>query len=132
MMPLPVPREHVDAYFPVVAGYLEKAIKHNRCSSWTVRELWNACANGDVHLYVDDYKLPKNAICIQILTWDYEPVLYIALMGGEGGADWGEAFKHIREIATQNGIKRVVANLRDGWLKKFKTKRLATLCEIEE
>jgi hypothetical protein len=62
-----------------------------------------------------------------------ERVLYIALMGGQGGPDidWDETMKNVHKIKENNGCKRVISHLRDGWFRRFKTKKLTTLCEIE-
>lgn len=132
MTPLVVPQHLVDAYFPLVAGHLDKAIKHNRCSAWTIQGVYRACAMREAYLFVDDNENPKNALVGQFVHWDGEPVFYVMFMGGEGGADWPEAFKGIRQFAEQYGCKRIAASLRDGWFKHLKARKLATLCEIEE
>lgn len=132
MTPYLVSHYGVDAIFPRVAGYLQKAIEHNRCSGWTTAALYQACSRREAFLFVDDIENPKNAMTLRFETWGGEPVCYIMFLGGEGGCDWVAAMPHIRKFAEALGAKRVCANLRDGWLRKFKAKRLASLCEIEE
>lgn len=132
MMPLVVPHHLIDAYFPLVSPYLEKAIEHGRCSGWTVPGLYQACARREAILFVDSHENPKNALVGRFETWAGEGVFYIMFMGGEGGGDWAEGVKHVREFANQFGVNRVCAHLRKGWLKHFKAREIVSLCEIEE
>lgn len=87
---------------------------------------------GRMLLFVDDPVDPRNALTCQFQTWGGERVLYVSFMGGEGGADWAAAFRHIREFANRMGVSRICANLREGWHKHLNARRLVTLCEIEE
>jgi hypothetical protein len=130
--PFLVSQYAVDITFPKVAGYLAPAIEHNRCSEWTIDSVYQECLAGRMFLFVDDMLNPQNCLVARFATWDGERVLYIAFMGGEGGENWREAFRHMREFANRFGVTRVAANLRDGWLRHLKVKKLSTLCEIEE
>ena len=117
MNPVLVPIKNVDFYFPLMSGYLDKAIQHNRCTSWTIPELWMACRQGNVFMYVDDYQNPRNVMVVEFPIYANERVLYIALMGGEGGPDidWDETMRNVHKIKELNGCERVISHLR-GWL----------------
>ena len=132
MTPELVSQLSVDIVFPKIAHYLAPAIEHNRCSEWTLDTVYSECVAGRMLLFVDDQQDPKNALVASFRTWGGERVFYIAFMGGEGGEDWPEAFTHMRAFASRFGVSRVTANLRDGWLRHLKVKKLVTLCEIEE
>lgn len=132
MTPQLVPYLSVDIIFPKVAHYLAPAIQHNECSRWTVDAVMQECVAGRMLLFVDDMLDPKNALTCQFQTWGGERVLYVSFMGGEGGANWREAFTHIRAFANRLGVKRICADLREGWHRHLKARRLVTLCEIEE
>lgn len=132
MIPVQVSQFAIDIVFPKVAEYLAPAILHNRCSGWTLDTLMAECAAGRMLLFVDDPVNPKNALTCQFQTWGGERVLYISFMGGEGGANWRDAFHHMRQFANRLGVSRICANLREGWHKHLKARRLVTLCEIEE
>ena len=127
----PVNQFAVDIVFPKVAHWLEPAIMHNRCSEWTLDSVYGECVNGRMILFVDDMANPMNALVASFRTWGGERVFYIAFMGGAGGEDWPQAMEQMRNFANRFGVTRVTANLRDGWTRHFKVKRLATLCEIE-
>lgn len=133
MTPILVPQEHVDTYFPVVAKYLEKAVKHNRCSGWEMPRLYQACAMREAYLMIDDAEDPKNAATFKFEIIGGIPTCTVMFLGGEGGCDWVDGLKVIKEFAAQLGVHRMMAHMRDAWLRHpgIKTKRLATLCEIE-
>ena len=128
---IPVSQFAVDILFPKVAHWLEPAISHNRCSEWTLDSVYAECVAGRMILFVDDMVNPQNALVGSFRIWGGERVFYIAFMGGAGGENWSEIIEHIKNFANRFGVTRITANLRDGWLKHFKVKRLATLCEIE-
>lgn len=131
MQPILVEQHLVDACFPLVAKHLDKAIRHNRCSSWTLPALYQACATRQAYLVIDDAANPKNALTFRFEQWDGETVCIIMFLGGEGGVNWAQAIEPIRQFCAELGVTRICGHLCDGWLRKFKTKRLATLCEIE-
>lgn len=128
---IPVSHLAVDVIFPKVAPWLEAAISHNRCSEWTLDGVYAECAASRMVLFVDDMANPQNALVGRFTNWGGERVFYIAFMGGAGGEDWPQAMRQVREFAARFGVVRITANLRDGWLKYLKVKKLATLCEIE-
>lgn len=132
MTPVPVSQFAVDIVFPKIAPWIEPAISHNRCSEWTLDAVYGECVNGRMMLFVDDMQTPKNALVGKFSTWGGERVFYIAFMGGAGGENWPVAMRQIKEFAAKFGVTRVTANLRDGWMKHFKVKKLTTLCEIED
>ena len=132
MIPMLVSQLAADITFPKIAHYLQPAIEHNQCSEWTLDTVYSECVAGRMLLFVDDMHNPKNCLVARFATWGGERVFYIAFMGGEGGKDWGDAFTHMRAFASRFGVNRVTANLREGWLKHLKVKKLAILCEIEE
>lgn len=132
MIPVLVSQYAVDVVFPKIAAHLDKAIKHERCSEWTLDSVYQECLAGRMFLFVDDMLDPHNALTCRFANWDGERVLYIAFMGGAGNADWRQAMKHIRTFATRFGVSRIAANARDGWAKHIKMRRLVSLYEIEE
>jgi hypothetical protein len=132
LTPVLVSQFSVDIVFPKIAHYLQPAIEHNRCSEWTLDAVYSECVAGRMLLFVDDQINPKNALVARFATWGGERVFYIAFMGGEGGENWADVFQHIKSFALRYGVARVTANLRDGWMKFLKVKKLATLCEIED
>lgn len=128
---VPVNQFAIDILFPKVAHWIEPAISHNRCSEWTLDGVYAELVAGRMILFVDDMNEPQNVLVASFRNWGGERVLYIAFMGGAGGENWPEAMEQMRNFAARFGVTRITANLRDGWLKHFKVKRLATLCEIE-
>jgi hypothetical protein len=127
-----VPYLSMDVVFPKVAKYLEKAINHEGCSSWTITSLYSACATRQAYLFVDDLIDPKNAGTVQFQIWGGRTVCYIMFLGGEGGMDWRKEMRQFRQFAHSMGVTQIYANVRDGLLRVFSHKRIVTLIEILE
>lgn len=127
-----VPQHLVDAYFPLVAGHLQKAIEYTDYSEWDLQSVYRAVALREAFLFVDHPEHPKNALVGKFVRFRGHTAFALQFIGGEGGYDWCEGVKEIRKFAAQYGVMELVGWPRKGWKRLFNCKVVTEMCVIED
>ena len=104
-MPVKEPREKMlDAYRPVIEGYLDEDERSWRKQRHTARRIWQrlrdehgvACSESTVRHYVHDLKAQRRGVAESYLDLVWSP--------GEAQADFGEADFYVRGMRTLKKI----------------------------
>ena len=113
---VPVPHEHVLAFWPGVEPHLERAVE--RSEDWTLEDLQRRVEAGKCLLWA---VLDGTRVIGAAATELHDETAYIALMGGERWPEWADEITDKGEQwARLAGCKRIEVCGRHGWRRLLK------------
>lgn len=123
----------VDAIWPLVSPKFREAIeKHG--DDFSPGEVWQMCRSGSAFLVIghsgDQIRI---AAVVRFDRWSNGPILRIIIAGGSDIDEWDtQMYDFIENLAKENGAKRVVAEGRKGWGRKYPKLKLLRCTYVME
>ena len=121
--------------WPVLSGYLQKAIDESGCvRDWTIEDVFTLCALGQCHLWALVAKDLFFGACVtQITQYPRRKVMDVLQIGAEPHSEemWSQCFEQMKSIGQMFGASSISGTGRDGWFRKLDADRRRYVIEVD-